>query len=158
MEHTKRTSETIFHSKNSTNIARGKKSGAMPHPADIHVGKRMRLMRKLLGMSQEKLGALLGVTFQQIQKYEHGANRISAGRLYDLSRVMRVPVGFFFENMNNESLPSENVSADRQTGTRADNPRYSNEYLGIFSAYDKLKNPELRQCLRRLILLLGGGL
>lgn len=156
MQQTKRTG-TILHSNNSTNIARGKKSGALPHPADIYVGKRVRLMRKLLGMSQAELGALLGVTFQQIQKYEHGANRISAGRLYDLSRVMWVPVGFFFENMNNGSLSCEDASADWQTGAGADNLLYDNEYLGIFSAYRKLKNPELRQCLRRLIVLLGCG-
>lgn len=129
----------------------------MPHPADIHVGKRVRLMRKLLGMSQEKLGALLGVTFQQIQKYEHGANRISAGRLYDLSRVMRVPVGFFFENMKAENLLPGDATTVAPVKAGADNPLYGNEYLGIFSAYHKLKNPELRQCLRRLILLLGCG-
>ena len=70
-----------------------------PNPIDVHVGARLRLRRTLLGMSQEKLGQAIGLTFQQVQKYERGANRIGASRLYDLSRVLDVPVSFFFEEM-----------------------------------------------------------
>src|SRR6476469_2603494 len=70
-----------------------------PNPVDVHVGSRVRLRRTLLGMSQEKLGDALGLTFQQVQKYERGANRVGASRLYDLSRVLDVPIGFFFDDM-----------------------------------------------------------
>lgn len=65
---------------------------------DVHVGSRVRLRRMVLGMSQEKLGEQLGLTFQQVQKYEKGVNRIGAGRLFDLSHVLGVPVQFFYED------------------------------------------------------------
>src|SRR5918997_5525271 len=69
------------------------------HPTDIAVGARIRVRRTLLGMSQERLADALGLTFQQVQKYERGANRIGAGRLFDLSRALDVPVGYFFEEV-----------------------------------------------------------
>lgn len=75
-------------------------------PTDMHVGQRMRLRRLELDMSQEKMADSLGITFQQIQKYEKGTNRISAGRLLDLSRTLQVPVGYFFEGLE------EGASAD----------------------------------------------
>jgi transcriptional regulator with XRE-family HTH domain len=70
-----------------------------PNPIDIHVGKRLRLRRTLLGMSQERLGELLGLTFQQVQKYERGANRIGSSRLFELGRILDVPVSFFFDDL-----------------------------------------------------------
>src|SRR5690606_38628517 len=76
------------------------------NPIDVHVGSRVRLRRMLLGMSQEKLGEHLGLTFQQIQKYEKGINRIGASRLFDLSKVLGVPVQFFYED-----LPSSGAEA-----------------------------------------------
>ncbi len=72
---------------------------AGPSPIDVHVGTRIRLRRTLLGMSQERLGDSLGLTFQQVQKYERGANRVGASRLFDLSRVLDVPVSFFFDDL-----------------------------------------------------------
>lgn len=73
-----------------------------PSPIDVHVGSRVRLRRTLLGMSQEKLGEALGLTFQQVQKYERGVNRIGASRLFDLARVLDVPISFFFDDMPGE--------------------------------------------------------
>ena len=70
-----------------------------PNPIDVHVGGRVRLRRTLLGMSQDKLAQALGLTFQQIQKYERGANRIGSSRLYHLSQILDVPVSFFFDDM-----------------------------------------------------------
>ncbi len=70
-----------------------------PDPVDVHVGGRVRLRRMLIGMSQEKLGKAVGLTFQQIQKYERGANRIGSSRLFRLSQVLDVPVSFFFDDM-----------------------------------------------------------
>ena len=72
---------------------------SVPNPIDIHVGRRVRLRRTLLGMSQEKLGQALGLTFQQVQKYERGVNRIGSSRLYHLSQILDVPVSFFFDDM-----------------------------------------------------------
>src|SRR5271167_5248440 len=70
-----------------------------PSPIDVHVGSRIRLRRTLMGMSQERLGEALGLTFQQVQKYERGVNRVGASRLFDLSRVLDVPISFFFDDM-----------------------------------------------------------
>ncbi|MDD9911943.1 MAG: helix-turn-helix transcriptional regulator [Alphaproteobacteria bacterium] len=70
----------------------------LPHPIDIHVGQRLKQQRKLQGISQESLAKQLGITFQQIQKYENGTNRISASKLYELSQILKAPVQFFFEN------------------------------------------------------------
>jgi transcriptional regulator with XRE-family HTH domain len=70
-----------------------------PSPIDIHVGTRIRLRRTMMGMSQERLGEALGLTFQQVQKYERGSNRVGASRLFDLSRVLDVPISFFFDDM-----------------------------------------------------------
>src|SRR5260370_38112356 len=69
----------------------------LPNPIDKHVGSRLRMRRKMLGMSQEKLGEALKITFQQVQKYEKGTNRISASRLQHISHILQVPVPFFFE-------------------------------------------------------------
>ena len=70
------------------------------NPVDAHVGNRVRLRRMLVGMSQEKLGELLGLTFQQVQKYEKGVNRIAAGRLFEISGILGVPISFFYEDVD----------------------------------------------------------
>ena len=70
-----------------------------PNFVDVHVGSRLRMRRQLVGMSQEKLGELLGITFQQVQKYEKGANRISASRLYFAAKILAIPVEFFFDEL-----------------------------------------------------------
>ena len=88
-----------------------------PNPVDVHVGGRVRLRRTLLGMSQERLAEAIGLTFQQVQKYERGANRIGASRLFDLSLVLDVPVSFFFEEMANTV-----AAASPRTRGRAEPP------------------------------------
>lgn len=70
-----------------------------PNPVDLHVGARIRMRRKLLGVSQEKLAEQLGLTFQQVQKYERGANRVSASKLYEIARALEAPVAYFFEGL-----------------------------------------------------------
>jgi transcriptional regulator with XRE-family HTH domain len=70
------------------------------NPVDVQVGNRVRIRRMLIGMSQERLGDLLGLTFQQVQKYEKGVNRIGAGRLFEVARILNVPVDFFYEGLN----------------------------------------------------------
>ncbi len=89
-----------------------------PNPVDVHVGARVRLRRTLLGMSQEKLGDAIGLTFQQVQKYERGANRIGSSRLFDLSRVLDVPIEFFFDEMPGDVA----ASSPAQTRGMAEEP------------------------------------
>lgn len=72
----------------------------MPHPVDVHVGKRVRHRRWLVGMTQQQLAEKVGIKFQQIQKYETGANRVSASRLWDISEALDVPISFFFEGLD----------------------------------------------------------
>src|SRR5579885_2289914 len=78
----------------------GRQKGDKPNPIDVHVGSRVRLRRNMLGMSQEKLGQAIGLTFQQVQKYERGTNRIGASRLHELAQALDVPVAFFFADLN----------------------------------------------------------
>ena len=116
-----------------------------PNPVDIHVGGRMRLRRTLLGLSQEKLGNAVGLTFQQIQKYEKGANRIGAGRLYQFSQILDIPVSFFYDDMPGETSNagpglSENdrVPFDQEHFTRR-------ETLKLVRAYYAIPDPSIRQ-------------
>jgi transcriptional regulator with XRE-family HTH domain len=113
-----------------------------PNPVDIHVGSRVRLRRTLLGMSQEKLGDALGLTFQQVQKYERGANRVGASRLYDLSRVLDVPVSYFFEEFGEASAQgaSESPSDPYQA-----NPMMKRETLELVRAYLRIADPQIKR-------------
>lgn len=84
-----------------------------PNPIDVHVGTRVRLRRQVMKMSQEKLGDQLGVTFQQVQKYERGANRVGASRLWKMSQVLDVPVGFFYDGLDEMGGSSEFAEDDQ---------------------------------------------
>ena len=125
-----------------------------PNPIDAHVGSRVRLRRTLLGMSQEKLANALGLTFQQVQKYERGLNRIGASNLYKISRVLDVPVEFFFEDMSKslaEDLipPKPEDSFDmRQIGKR--------ETVRLVRGFYSISDPEVREDIFSLIRRLGG--
>src|SRR5262249_32535324 len=81
------------------------------NPTEVHGGRRVRMRRKMLAMSQEKLGAALGLTFQQVQKYENGKNRIGASRLQQISHILQVPVAFFFEGAPNASAPHGSIGS-----------------------------------------------
>ena len=128
---------------------------SLPSPVDVHVGSRIRLRRTLLGMSQERLGGALSITFQQVQKYERGANRVGASRLFDLSRVLEVPIIFFFEDMP-EGMDATAMSAPRGrmyglpeaqkpfSGREADNFT-KRETLELVRAYYRLTDPEVRK-------------
>jgi transcriptional regulator with XRE-family HTH domain len=120
-----------------------------PNPVDVHVGSRVRLRRTLLGLSQEKLGDALGLTFQQVQKYERGANRIGASRLFDLSRVLDVPVSFFFDDMAEDATerkPAVDIDIDEmsQGGFNVD-PMARRETLELVRAYYRIKDPLVRK-------------
>jgi len=92
---------------------------------DLHVGKRLRLRRTLLGMSQEQLGAELNITFQQVQKYERGANRISASRLWDMSQILDVPVSYFFDDMSEATMRN----SPRRVARGVDDPDTGDEHV-----------------------------
>jgi transcriptional regulator with XRE-family HTH domain len=85
-----------------------------PDPVDIHVGARLRMRRNLVGFSQEQLGKALGLTFQQIQKYERGVNRMGSSRLYQISRLLSVPVSYFFDEMPTERHPQPGFAEEGQ--------------------------------------------
>lgn len=129
-----------------------------PNPVDVHVGSRVRLRRTLLGMSQEKLGEAIGLTFQQVQKYERGANRVGASRLYDLSRVLDVPVGFFFEDMSDDVArhsPAKTHAAAlsglaEEPAPYEPDPMAKRETLELVRAYYKIKDPAVRRRLFEL--------
>jgi transcriptional regulator with XRE-family HTH domain len=94
------------------NAAERPERESRPSPIDIHVGSRIRMRRTLLGMSQERLGDALGLTFQQVQKYERGVNRVGASRLFDISRVLDVPISYFFDDMP-EGMSETPISGPR---------------------------------------------
>ncbi|TAD88665.1 MAG: XRE family transcriptional regulator [Alphaproteobacteria bacterium] len=110
---------------------------------DVHVGSRIRLKRTLLGLSQEKLGEMLGLTFQQVQKYERGANRVGAARLFKLSEVMEVPVSFFFDDMpadlriKKAGLSEEGAGFDGELSRR--------EILELARAFDRIDDERVRR-------------
>jgi transcriptional regulator with XRE-family HTH domain len=115
-----------------------------PNPTDKHVGARVRMRRMMLSMSQEKLGDALGLTFQQVQKYEKGTNRIGASRLQQISNILQVPVSFFFEGAPNNSNPESGFS-------EAPSPSYVSDFLAtsdglaLTRAFMKIKTPKLRR-------------
>jgi len=138
--------------------SRGRTPSGKPNPIDVHVGARVRLRRTLLGMSQEKLGEALGLTFQQVQKYERGANRVGASRLFDLSRVLDVPVSFFFDDMTSEveALSPRLISglAEEPASFDAD-PMTKRETLELVRAYYRITDPQVRKRVLDLAKALG---
>jgi transcriptional regulator with XRE-family HTH domain len=131
---------------------RGRTPSGKPNPIDVHVGARVRLRRTLLGMSQEKLGEAIGLTFQQVQKYERGANRIGASRLYDLSRVLDVPVSFFYDDMSDDvsNLSPRNIinagyEIDEPVSSFEPDPMTKRETLELVRAYYRITDPQVRR-------------
>ena len=127
---------------------RGRMPSGKPNPVDVHVGSRVRLRRTLLGMSQEKLGEAIGLTFQQVQKYERGANRIGASRLWDLSRVLDCPMSFFFEEMDEAtaSASPRNLSVETpDVEPRENDPMAKRETLELVRAYYRIKDYHVRR-------------
>ena len=134
--------------------ARGKVPGTRgggPDPIDIHVGKRVKLRRTLLHISQEQLASDIGVTFQQVQKYESGHNRVSASRLFDISRVLNCPIAYFFEDITAETTGERQTPGARGNEGMAEesaefggDPMQRTETLELVRAYWRLHNPELR--------------
>ncbi len=146
-------------SKSSSKLGYGHGTG-IPSPVDVHVGRRVRMRRTLLGMSQTTLGEAIGLTFQQVQKYEWGTNRVSSSRLYDVARVLDVPVEFFFEDMQAEvvgSSPSQRRGKAKERARYEFDPMAKRETLELVWAYYKISDPQVRKLLFAMVKTLGAG-
>lgn len=134
---------------------RGRMPNGEANPIDVHVGNRIRLRRKVLGMSQEQLAEKLGLTFQQVQKYERGMNRVGASRLWDLSVVLDAPIIFFFHGLTKEQLENSPAAIN---GKKVENveanydPMYDDEIVQLMTAFRKIKNPALKESLKNAVL------
>ncbi len=140
----------------------GTERESRPSPIDIHVGSRIRLRRTLLGMSQERLGEALGLTFQQVQKYERGVNRVGASRLFDLSRVLDVPISFFFDDMPEALAATYGTPPPRRVAGFAevqegfgDDTLNRRETLELVRAYYRITDVSLRKRVFELIKSMG---
>ncbi len=126
-----------------------------PNPTDIHVGSRIRLRRNMMGMSQEKLGDMLGITFQQIQKYEKGTNRVGASRIQAISEILEVPVAFFFEDIpGHDAVVPRGLSEDPSTMRTMDFVT-SAEGLQLNRAFVKIADTKVRRRLLDLVKALA---
>jgi transcriptional regulator with XRE-family HTH domain len=129
----------------------GRPKSEKPNPIDVQVGSRVRLRRNMLGLSQEKLGESIGLTFQQVQKYERGANRIGASRLHELSRVMDVPVSFFFDDVDPVRAPAIPGGFSEPPAEAFDSdPLRRRETVELVDAYYAIEDPAVRRRLYEL--------
>ncbi len=125
----------------------------VPNPADVHVGARIRMRRMILGISQEKLGATLGVTFQQVQKYEKGATRVGAGRLLEIANYLGVPVSYFFETAAPGGLDVQGAIASAAGATNEfDQFVKSSEGIKLNNAFLGIQDPAIRRNLLDLVV------
>jgi transcriptional regulator with XRE-family HTH domain len=134
-----------------------------PNPIDVHVGSRVRLRRMLIGMSQEKLGELLGLTFQQVQKYEKGTNRIGASRLFQISRFLGTPVQFFFEDIAGDHSRASQGEAASGFAERDSAPFVmefvsSAEGLELNRSYSRIADMRVRKRILELVRCLAEDL
>ena len=131
-------------------------SGARsPNPVDLHVGGRIRMKRKVLGVSQERLAEALGLTFQQVQKYERGANRVSASKLYEIARFLQAPISYFFEGLADPTVES--------TGDDSEGPEQfvhdflmTPEGLELAATFPKIRKGRIRRRVLELVRTLSG--
>ena len=127
----------------------GRQKADKPDPVDVQVGSRVRLRRNMLGLSQERLGEAIGLTFQQVQKYERGANRIGASRLHQLSQVLDVPVSFFFDDVDPVRAPAIPVGfAESPAEAFESDPLRRPETAELVDAYFAIEDAAVR---RRLL-------
>ena len=136
------------------------KGSRRPNPIDVHVGSRVRLRRMLLGISQEKLGERLGLTFQQVQKYEKGVNRIGASRLFDLSTVLGVPISFFYEDAPAAEARVQPMPGFAESQSSPDTSILeflsTREGLELNKAFARIQDAKVRRTILELVRSLGG--
>ena len=149
----------------SKKASRGRTPDGEPNPIDVHVGNRIRLRRTILGLSQEKLASMLGLTFQQVQKYERGSNRVGASRLWDIGNVLNVPINFFFEDMNESvaaqsprvfsSPESEPLRLSEDSADIDMDPMKRQETLELVKAYYKINNRKTARIVFDLVIAMS---
>jgi transcriptional regulator with XRE-family HTH domain len=142
----------------SRKSSRGRTPSGRPNPIDVHVGSRIRLRRTLRGLSQEKLGQALGLTFQQVQKYEHGSNRIGASRLFQMAMVLDVPITYFYEEIPDEiqsASPRHMATATEDPPEAAGELMSKRETLELVRAYYRISDPKLRRHVMDLAMALS---
>lgn len=127
-----------------------------PNPIDAHVGSRVRLRRMMLNMSQEKLGEQLGITFQQVQKYEKGTNRIGASRLQAIANILQVPVAFFFEDAPDVSPIATNDIVESGATSHVMEFLSTNEGLQLNRAFVQIQDSKLRKSVVDLVRSMAG--
>ena len=120
------------------------------NPVDAHVGHRVRLRRMLVGMSQERLGELLGLTFQQVQKYEKGVNRIGAGRLFEVAGILGVPISFFYEDVDGTPMAKGGFAEGAEPPPVMEFVA-SGEGLQLSLAFMRIKDPKIRRKILDLV-------
>ncbi|MDZ4373770.1 MAG: helix-turn-helix transcriptional regulator [Phenylobacterium sp.] len=115
-----------------------------PHPVDRHVGLRIRMRRKEMGVSQERLAEALGITFQQVQKYERGANRVSASKLWEIAAALKTPVAYFYDGLGDQ----ETLAAQRDA---AQDFMLSPEGIELMAAFPRISEPTIRRKIVELV-------
>jgi transcriptional regulator with XRE-family HTH domain len=128
----------------------------LPNPVDLHVGARIRMRRRMQGVSQERLAEALGLTFQQVQKYERGANRVSASKLYDIAATLRAPVSYFFEGLSD---PSEDGAEPSDSGADEQTVHaflMTSEGLELARCFTRLPRGRVRRRFLELIRAISG--
>ena len=128
-----------------------------PNPVDQHVGSRVRMRRVLLGMSQEKLAESLGLTFQQVQKYEKGTNRIGASRLQEISNTLQVAPSFFFEGLNSHAPAQNSGFAEEASARSITNFVITAEGLRLNKAFTQITDPKVRRRIIDLVIAVAGS-
>ena len=135
-----------------------KRGSAAYNPIDVHVGARLRARRTLVGLSQTALGDAMGLTFQQVQKYESGSNRISASRLYDVSKLLDIDIGYFFDEMDRTIESESPAQLTRKKSKRSaekppksEDPLHKRETLELVRAYYRITDSKIRDHVRKLI-------
>lgn len=133
-----------------------RKTKGIPGAIDKHVGHKLRVRRSLLGLSQEKLGDSIGLTFQQIQKYERGVNRISAGRLYEFGHILGVPVTYFYTGIE-EGSDSKNLilSDNDQESFGGEDTSPDNDVRELVRAFERINDPSVRKDVLNLVISLS---
>ena len=128
------------------------------NPVDVHVGNRLKLRRTMIGMSQDKLGQAIGLTFQQIQKYEKGTNRIGASRLYQFATVLDVPPGWFFEGLEGQPVEARNGTL-LEAAAQETPPlnTFTREDIELLRAFQSVSNPTLRRRVMELVRAMAAG-
>ena len=123
----------------------------MPHPVDVHVGKQLRLRRTILGLSQEVIGNAIGVTFQQVQKYERGVNRMGASRLFDFAKYLTIPVSYFFEGLEIKEKLFDFKGVAEEQAPFEEEKMSSRETMEMMRAYYRITDINVRRRVFELV-------